>query len=44
MIKRKEGSLLSRLNVQVTAVGAYPGEAGYFTSTYINKYINKSLV
>jgi hypothetical protein len=35
MIKGKEGNLLSRLKVKVTAVvegGGLPGEAGYITS------------
>jgi hypothetical protein len=38
MIKGKEGNLLSRLKVKVTAVGeggGHPGEAGYITSSFI---------
>jgi hypothetical protein len=39
MIKGKEGNLLLRLKVKVTAVGeggGHPGEAGYITSsTYV---------
>jgi hypothetical protein len=44
MIKGKDGNLLSRLKVKVTSVervGAYPGEAGYITSS---KYLNAKAV